>query len=248
MIVYIFNRIGAVPMQEAKLLIVDDETAILHMLKTILNREAFKHVDTATTAGKALALCKTKRYDLIFLDVMLPDRSGFEICPLLRETTNAPIFFLTARSTDLDKLSGFALGADDYITKPFNPLEVVARVKAHLRRHKGQIPNTSQSIYQYGNLYVNTFSGEVTVDGRKVELPAQVYHLLLFFCKHPNQLFSKSQLYEKVWGEEFLGEDNTVMVHIRKLREKIENTPSKPHHIITVRGLGYKFVSEGSKP
>lgn len=234
-------------MQESQLLIVDDEKAILHMLTTILNREEFKHVDTATTAGEALTLCQSKHYDLIFLDVMLPDRSGFEICPLIREKTDAPIFFLTARSTDLDKLSGFALGADDYITKPFNPLEVVARVKAHLRRHKGKIATTAQVYYQYGQIHVNTLSGEVTVRGRTVELPAQVYQLLLFFCKHPNQLFSKNQLYEKVWGEEFLGEDNTVMVHIRKLREKIEENPSKPVYIVTVRGLGYKLVSDGAQ-
>lgn len=232
-------------MKDAQLLIVDDEQAILHMLTTIFKKEEFKHIDTASTAEEALALCQTKRYDLIFLDVMLPGRSGFEICPFIRETTDATIFFLTARSTDLDKLSGFALGADDYITKPFNPLEVVARVKAHLRRHTGKISNISQTIYQYGKVHVNTLSGEVTVEERTVELPAQVYQLLLFFCKHPNQLFSKSQLYEKVWGEEFLGEDNTVMVHIRKLREKIEDNPSKPRHLITVRGLGYKFVSDG---
>lgn len=234
-------------MKDAQLLIVDDEQAILYMLTTILKKEEFKHIDTASTAEEAFALCQTKRYDLIFLDVMLPGRSGFEICPLIRETTDATIFFLTARSTDLDKLSGFALGADDYITKPFNPLEVVARVKAHLRRHTGKISNTSQTIYQYGKVHVNTLSGEVTVEERTVELPAQVYQLLLFFCKHPNQLFSKSQLYEKVWGEEFLGEDNTVMVHIRKLREKIEDNPSKPRHLITVRGLGYKFVSDGGR-
>ncbi|WP_026672967.1 response regulator transcription factor [Alkalihalobacterium bogoriense] len=234
-------------MNDSRLLIVDDEQAILHMLTTILNKEGFKQIDTTSTAEEALSLCQIKRYDLIFLDVMLPGRSGFEICPLIRETTNAPIFFLTACSTDLDKLSGFALGADDYITKPFNPLEVVARVKAHLRRHSGKLSPPSQTIYQYGQLIVNTLSAEVTVMDRKVELPAQVYQLLLFFCKHPNQLFSKSQLYEKVWGEEYLGEDNTVMVHIRKLREKIEDNPSKPVQIITVRGLGYKLVSDGGK-
>ncbi|KIL51620.1 DNA-binding response regulator [Jeotgalibacillus alimentarius] len=175
---------------------------------------------------------------------MLPDRSGFEICPLIRETTDAPIFFLTARSTDLDKLSGFALGADDYITKPFNPLEVVARVKAHLRRKAGQLSEQQPAHYQYGPLTVNTVSGTVTVSGEQVVLPAQVYQLLVFFCQHPNQLFSKNQLYERVWGEEFLGEDNTVMVHIRKLREKIEDNPSKPKLITTVRGLGYKLVSD----
>ena len=167
-------------MQEARLLIVDDEQAILHMLTTILKKEEFKHIDTATTAKEALFLCQMNRYDLIFLDVMLPDRSGFEICPLIRESTDAPIFFLTARSTDLDKLSGFALGADDYITKPFNPLEVVARVKAHLRRHTGKLSISSQSIYQFGNLHLNTLSGEVTVKGKTVELPAQVYQLFLF--------------------------------------------------------------------
>ena len=232
-------------MQDAQLLIVDDEESIIQMLTTILKREQFQYIDTACTAEDALALCQTKRYDLILLDVMLPNRSGFEICPLIRETTDAPIFFLTARSTDLDKLSGFALGADDYITKPFNPLEVVARIKAHLRRHTEKISNTSQTIYQYGQIHVNTLSAEVTVKEKKVELPAQVYQILLFFCKHPNQLFSKSQLYENVWGDECLGDDNTVMVHIRKLREKIEDNPSKPRHIITVRGLGYKFVSNG---
>lgn len=234
-------------MKDTKLLIVDDEQAILRMLTTILKKEDFQHIETATTAEEALALCQTERYDLIFLDVMLPGRSGFEICPLIRETTDATIFFLTARSTDLDKLSGFALGADDYITKPFNPLEVVARVKVHLRRHKSKISNASKTIYRLGKIHINTLSGEVTVKGITVILPAQVYQLLLFFCKHPNQLFSKSQLYEKVWGEESLSEDNTVMVHIRKLREKIEDNPSKPLHIITVRGLGYKFVSNGSK-
>lgn len=232
-------------MLETQLLIVDDEKEILHMLSTILKREKFKNIDTACTAEEALDLCQTKRYDLILLDVMLPKRSGFEIFPFIRETTDAPIFFLTARTTDLDKLSGFALGADDYITKPFNPLEVVARIKAHLRRHTEKTSHIQQTLYQYGRISLNTFTGEVIVNGKTVELPAQVYHLLLFFCKHPNQLFSKSQLYEKVWNEEFLGEDNTVMVHIRKLREYIEDNPSEPQHLITVRGLGYKFVSDG---
>lgn len=232
-------------MQNAQLLIVDDEKAILRMLEKILRRESFKYIDTAGSAEEALVLCQSKRYDLILLDVMLPNQSGFEICPHIRETTDAPIFFLTARSTDLDKLSGFALGADDYITKPFNPLEVVARIKAHLRRQTSQATHIVPKSYDYDHIHVNTFSGEVKVHGKIVDLPAQVYQLLLFFCKHPKQLFSKSQLYEQVWGEEFLGEDNTVMVHIRKLREKIEDNPSKPVHIITVRGLGYKFVPHG---
>ncbi|WP_166240270.1 response regulator transcription factor [Paenibacillus turpanensis] len=232
-------------MQDAQLLLIDDEQAILHMLTAILRKEHFTSIDTATTAEQALALCRTKRYDLIFLDVMLPDRNGFEICPFIRETTDAPIFFLTARSSDLDKLSGFALGADDYITKPFNPLEVVARVKAHLRRHTASTNHSNQAVYQFGHIQLDPASGEVAVRGKPVVLPAMVYQLLLFFCKHPNQLFSKSQLYEKVWGDLYFGEDNTVMVHIRKLREKIEEDPSNPQFIVTVRGLGYKFVPQG---
>lgn len=233
-------------MHEPHLLIVDDEPAILHMLTTILTKEGFRSIDTAESAEEALALSKQTAYDLILLDVMLPERSGFDICPLIRETTDASIFFLTARSSDLDKLSGFAVGADDYITKPFNPLEVAARVKAHLRRRSGKNPvQAQQTVYSAGPLYINTQSAEVKIDGKPVDLPAQVYQLLLFFCRHPNQLFSKSQLYENVWGEEFLGEDNTVMVHIRKLREKIEQDPSSPKLIVTVRGLGYKFVPAG---
>lgn len=235
-------------MQDSKLLLVDDEKAILQMLTTILKREKFYHIDTASSAEEALALCRKNTYDLILLDVMLPDRSGFEICPLIRETTDAPIFFLTARSTDLDKLSGFALGADDYITKPFNPLEVAARIKAHLRRHIGNQSAPIQAIFDFGRIKINSTSGEVLIEGVKTELPAQVYQLLLFLCKHPNQLFSKSQIYEHVWGEEGFGEDNTVMVHIRKLREKIEIDPSNPCHIVTIRGLGYKFVPEGCNP
>ena len=165
--------------------------------------------------------------------------------PTHSTATDAPIFFLTARTSDLDKLSGFALGADDYITKPFNPLEVVARVKAHLRRHAMKSNNDAE--LEFPNLHIQLKAGVVTVHGAVIELPAQVYQLLVFFCQHPNQLFSKAQLYESVWGDDFLGEDNTVMVHIRKLREKIEIEPSNPKWIVTARGLGYKFVPTGGE-
>lgn len=230
-------------MHNTKLLIVDDEQTILQMLATILNREGFNKIDMAKTAEEALLLCQSNQYDLILLDVMLPNQSGYDICPLIRQTTDAPIFFLTARSSDLDKLSGFAVGADDYITKPFNPLEVVARIKAHLRRHTSK--RSTKTNYKFGSLSINVNLGEVKINGEIVDLPAQVYQLLVFFCKNPNQLFSKGQLYEKVWGEAYFGEDNTVMVHIRKLREKIEKDPSNPKWIITVRGLGYKFTPPG---
>lgn len=227
-------------MEQGKILLVDDEIAILTMLKTILTKEGFTKIDTAITAEEALSYCKQQSYDLILLDVMLPGQSGFDICPQIRQLTNAPIFFVTARTSDLDKLSGFALGGDDYITKPFNPLEVVARIKAQLRRIKTQ-PEVSTTL-QFPQLMIHTASGDVYFQGKAVELSAQVYQLLLFFAKHPNQLFTKSQLYENVWQDAYLGEDNTVMVHIRKLRQKIEDNPSNPERIVTVRGLGYKFV------
>ncbi|MBM7699763.1 response regulator transcription factor [Kurthia huakuii] len=227
-------------MEYGKLLLVDDELAILTMLQTILIKEGFTKIDTATTAEVALHYCGQQSYDLILLDVMLPGQSGFDICPQIRRLTNAPIFFVTARTSDLDKLSGFALGGDDYITKPFNPLEVVARIKAQLRRL--QLPTEMQTTLQFPNLTIYTTSGEVYFKGEAIELSAQVYQLLLFFAKHPNQLFTKSQLYENVWQDAYLGEDNTVMVHIRKLRQKIECDPSNPKRIVTVRGLGYKFM------
>ncbi|WP_010289498.1 response regulator transcription factor [Kurthia massiliensis] len=227
-------------MTQQKLLLVDDEMAILTMLETILHKEGFTHIDTATSAEMALTQCQNQTYDLILLDVMLPGQSGFDICPQLRQLTDAPIFFVTARSSDLDKLSGFALGGDDYITKPFNPLEVVARIKAQLRRIQKVTP--IQTTLTFPSLTIQMTSGEVYFKNKRIELPAQVYQLLLFFCQHPNQLFTKAQLYEQVWQEAYLGEDNTVMVHIRKLRQKIEDDPSHPTRIITVRGLGYKFV------
>lgn len=232
-------------MYTAKILIVEDEVAISTMLKTILMKEGFRNIDTVYNATDALVKCQHHTYELILLDVMLPDRSGFDICPQIRELTDAPIFFLTARTSDLDKLSGFALGADDYISKPFNPLEVVARVKAHLRRHATKPKNDVE--LSFPDLHIQLNAGVVTVHGEVVDLPAQVYQLLVFFCQHPNQLFSKAQLYERVWGDEFLGVDNTVMVHIRKLREKIEVDPSNPKWIMTARGLGYKFVPNGGE-
>ncbi|WP_121641004.1 response regulator transcription factor [Virgibacillus sp. Bac330] len=233
-------------MQHSPLLIVDDEQAILQMLQTILSKEGFTHIDVTKTAEGAIQLCKSKQYDVILLDVMLPGEDGFDVCPKIRAISDATIFFLTARTSDLDKLSGFAVGADDYITKPFNPLEVVARIKAYLRRKQGRTAHRQKTYYDDGNIRINTLSAEVMLKGKKVTLPAQVYQLLLFFCQHPNQVFSKSQLYEQVWGEEYLGEDNTVMVHIRKLREQIEKNPSMPYYVITVRGLGYKFIPNGT--
>ncbi|MEY8348551.1 response regulator transcription factor [Bacillus cereus] len=233
-------------MYHANILLIDDETAILQLLTTILQKEGFSHITTATSAEEALLLVEQKHFDLMLLDVMLPGQSGFDICPIIRQKTDCPIFFLTAKSSDLDKVSGFLYGADDYITKPFNPLEVVARMKAQLRRHMKQTPQPiKEYTLSFGRVQIDKHAAELQVDGEIVECSAQLFQLLLFFCEHPNYVFSKEEIYEKVWGAPaYNGDDNTVMVHIRKLREKIELDPSSPKYIKTIRGLGYKFVAK----
>ena len=210
--------------QEARILLVDDEEAILHMLKTVLQKEGFVHIDTCTRAEQALRMVEERQYDLLILDVMLPDKNGFELCSAVRQRTKAPIFFLTAKGTDFDKLSGFAHGADDYITKPFHPLEVVARMKAHLRRTLGgPAPAPEAKIYDFGRFQVNAEAAELTVNNEQVDCPAQVFSLLVFFCQNPNRVFTKEQIYDHVWKDEYgLFDENTVMVHIHKLRQRIE--------------------------
>ncbi|GGI44925.1 DNA-binding response regulator [Paenibacillus marchantiophytorum] len=240
-------------MNDARILLVDDEQSILELLQTVLRKEGFLHLDTAKTGEMAVAACEAQKYDLIVLDVMLPGRSGIEVCPFIKQTTDAPILFLTARSSDLDKLTGFVIGGDDYITKPFNPLEVVARIRAQLRRYYGlkglaaekrsEVPGQrSANVFDYGRFKLDELAGELVVEGQAVSCPALVFQLLLYLCKNPNRIFSKSELYEKVWGEEALSDDNTVMVHIHRARERIEADPSNPKYLINVRGLGYKLV------
>lgn len=238
-------------MSQPQILLVDDEKAILKLLQTVLAKEGFTEVNSVGNAEEAIEACRSKPYDLIILDVMLPGKSGFEAAPFIRELTNAPILFLTARSTDLDKLTGFAIGGDDYIVKPFNPLEVIARLKVHLRRSAGlSAPLSSkrlgtQEIYDFGYFIVDGTAKELTVNGNAVDCPAQVFQLLLFLCRHPNRVFPKDELYERVWGESAINDDSTVMVHIHRIRERIERNPAKPEFLLTVRGLGYKLVRRG---
>lgn len=237
-------------MNSAKILIVDDEKAIVQMLEFVLRKEGFEHIYTADNAEDGMQLLLEYGADIILLDVMLPDRTGFELGPQIRAQSDAHLIYLTARTTDLDRLTGFAVGGDDYVTKPFNPLEIAARIKARLRR--GIAETTVQSAvtpnadprqrYDFGGFVLDERAGELLVGGRNVPCPAQAYQLLLFLCRNPNIVFSKAQLYESVWGFDGLGDDNTVMVHVRKIRERIEPDPSSPRYLLTVRGLGYKLV------
>ncbi|MFJ7995149.1 response regulator transcription factor [Peribacillus frigoritolerans] len=228
-------------LEDHKILIVDDDQHILDLLTVVFEKEGFQNILKANTGAETLLKTIHENPHIILLDVMLPDIDGFTLCSKIRSDTDVPILFLTAKTTDLDKLQGFSFGGDDYITKPFNPLEVVARVKAQLRRST-QIPSphSRKMVYDYGYFKIDPNTGRLIVDGVRIECPTQEMKLLLYFCEHPNQILSKHQIYKDVWGE-FYGGDSTVMVHVRRLREKIEKDPSRPKWIKTIRGLGYIF-------
>lgn len=230
-------------MESAKILVVDDEIGLLKLLEITLRKENFNHIETASTGKGALQRIKEKGYDIILLDIMLPDISGFELCTEIRKNTNTPIIFISARSTDFDKLTGLGIGGDDYITKPFNPLEVVARVKVILRRQKMYESSQQQdTLYDYGYFIFNPESATLTVNNQPVECTAKELELLHFFCKNPNRIFTTAQLYEFVWGQDVFGEEKTVTIHISKLRKKLGDDTRKPKIIVNLRGIGYKFI------
>jgi len=230
-------------MDQAKILVVDDEIGIVKLLEITLEKENFNNVEKATTGKEALQLIKYNTFDIILLDIMLPDITGFELCTEIRKHTNTPIIFISARSTDFDKLTGLGIGADDYITKPFNPLEVIARIKAILRRQKMyESLEQRQKIYDYGYFMFNRDSATLTVQNNMVECTAKELELLHFFCKNPNRIFTTVQLYEFVWGNDVFGEEKTVTIHIAKLRKKLGDDTRKPRIIVNLRGIGYKFL------
>lgn len=231
-------------MEQAKILVVDDEQAIGDMVDIILRKEGFSDIDVCATYKEAEEFVSKKLYDLHILDIMLPDGTGLELAQKIRHVSAAPIFFLTAKSSDADKLRGFMHGADDYITKPFNPLELAARVKVQTSRY---MATTEKQLdpYDFGHFRFDPTAAELIVNGETVTLPGKQFHLLELFCNHPGQVLSKEQLYEKVWGEDSFIDDNTIMVHIRRLREKIEVDPSRPEFLKTVRGIGYKLQAKG---
>ncbi|MCH3965173.1 MAG: response regulator transcription factor [Clostridium sp.] len=232
-----------------RILLVDDELGIIKMLKTILHKEGYTNIDSASTGKETMTKIMKNTYDLIVLDVMLPDIDGFKLCQKIRQHTFMPILFLTARTGDLDKLTGLGIGGDDYITKPFNPLEVAARINVQFRRMKQYRQNSmKQEIYHFGTVTVNKKEAKLLVDNREISCPAKEFELLLFLVEHPNQVFTAGQLYENVWGYESMGDEQTVKVHINRLRKKVEPDLKNPSYIINIRGIGYKFsFSEGGQ-
>ena len=223
------------------ILICDDDRDIVSALEIYLKGEGYRTL-AAYNGAEALEVAAKEEVHLILMDVMMPAMDGIHATVKLRETCNVPIILLTAKSEDTDKILGLNIGADDYITKPFNPLEVIARVKSQLRRYTtlgGQSVGTD--LLTVGGISMDDKAKQVTVDGESVTLTPIEYNILKLFLSHPGQVFSSAQIYEQVWNDAALSSDNTVMVHIRHLREKIEITPAEPRYLKVVWGLGYKL-------
>jgi len=229
-----------------RVLIADDEKEIRDLLKTYLKRECYE-VDVAVDGEDALRLFEQNHYHLVILDVMMPKIDGIEVCRRMRNHTNVPILMLTAKDLEGDKILGLSIGADDYITKPFSVNEVLARIKAMLRRFLvlgSESRSDEQSLIQFKGLTIDLKTYTVTAGGQEISLTAKEFELLKFFASNPGQVFTKTQLFRNAWSDQYIEDDNTVMVHIRRLRKKIEPDPSDPQFIQTVWGIGYKFVGE----
>jgi two-component system OmpR family response regulator len=229
-----------------KILVVDDDKNMLDVLKYNLLKEGYA-VATAEDGIKALELARRDKPDLIILDIMLPGLDGLEVCRILRKEMAVPILMLTAKIEEIDKVVGLEVGADDYVTKPFSIRELLARIRAMLRRsiwtpQPADYPEEEVFVsLKAGGLEIDTTGHRISRDGLTLSLTPKEFDLLSFLVQHRGQVFSRERLIEKVWGYDYEGTDRTVDVHVRSLRQKIEDDPEKPKHLLTVHGLGYKF-------
>ena len=226
--------------ERQRILVVDDDPTISDVVTRYLQSDGYD-VDVAFDGEEALEHARAFYPDLVVLDLMLPKLDGLEVCRLLRSQGSVPIIMLTAKGDEMDRLVGLNLGADDYIAKPFSPRELVARVKAVLRR-SASIPGIDEDSLRIDGLYINPRTRQVSVGGLDVDLTAKEFDLLRFLAMHPRQVFSREQLLNDVWDYLYAGDTSTVTVHIRRLREKIEADPTRPRYILTVWGVGYKFM------
>lgn len=224
-----------------KVLVVDDEKLIVKGIKFSLEQDDMV-VTPAYDGEEALELARNNDFDMILLDIMLPGLSGFEVCQAIRDFSDVPIIMLTAKGGDMDKILGLEYGADDYITKPFNILEVKARIKAIMRRNQKKVPSMEQpkKIVE-GDLTIELDSREVTIAGTEINLTAKEFNILTLLLLHPNKVYSRDDLLKAVWGSDSLGDGRTVDVHVRRLREKVEENPGEPKYIQTKWGVGYYF-------
>lgn len=228
-------------MGKERILIVDDEKEIRDLIEIYLKNEGYE-VEKAGTGLEAVKLVEEKKIDLIILDIMMPVVNGIDACIKIREQYNTPIIMLSAKVEDIDKILGLSVGADDYLTKPFNPLELIARVKAQLRRFtKLNTAHTSNQILEEGTLKMNLETGKVYKGNEEINLTPTEFSILKLLWLNKGVVFKIETIYERVWEQEYFDNNNTVMVHIRKLREKIEENPRIPDYIFTVWGVGYKF-------
>ena len=227
------------------ILVCDDDKEIVDAIEIYLQQEGYQ-IYKAYDGEQAIKVLKEMNIQLLIIDIMMPRLDGIHATLKIREFSSVPIIFLSAKSEDTDKILGLNMGADDYITKPFNPLELVARVKSNLRRYTqlGSLNVENNALYQVGGLCMNDDTKEVTVDGEPVKLTPIEYNILFLLVKNQGKVFSIDQIYENIWNEEAIGADNTVAVHIRHIREKIEINPREPKYLKVVWGVGYKIEKQ----
>lgn len=229
----------------ANILVCDDDKEIVDAIEIYLKNEGYT-IFKAYDGQEAISILKSEDIHLLIMDIMMPKLDGIHATLKIREYSSIPIIILSAKSEDTDKILGLNVGADDYVTKPFNPLELIARVKSNLRRYTklGSLPIESQSLYRIGGLCINDETKEVTVDDEPVRLTPIEYSILLLLVKNCGKVFSIDQIYESIWNEAAIGADNTVAVHIRHIREKIEINPKEPRYLKVVWGVGYKVEKQ----
>jgi len=228
-------------MSQETILVVEDEKEIAELIRDYIEQEGFKTM-VAYDGEQGLELFKKANPSLVILDIMLPKLDGFELCRVIRSSSSIPILILSAKKSDMDKVLGLGLGADDYVTKPFSPSELVARVRAQLRRYTVlSKPQEVTEIIKFGELEIDAKGYNVFLKGEKLDLSAKEFEILNYLALHPQQVFTREQIFDHIWGYNEYGDINTVTVHIRKIREKIEKNPSSPQFIKTVWGVGYKF-------
>lgn len=223
-----------------KVLVVDDEKELALILKDFLEAEGIQ-TEVAFNGAETRKSLEEFQPNLVVLDIMLPDDDGMEICRTIRSHSDIPIIMLSAKGADIDKILSLGLGADEYLTKPFSPLVVVAHVKALLRRYRNDTMAKPSHIIDFEGFYMDSKKHEVRVKDKSLDLVSKEFEILWFLASHPSQVFSKEDLYNEIWGSEEFGEISTITVHVRKIREKIEENPSKPEFIKTIWGVGYKF-------
>jgi two-component system response regulator RegX3 len=226
----------------ARILLVEDESSLVETVRYALEREGFS-VDVARDGRIALDRFHEAEPDLVILDLMLPAVSGLDVCRRIRESSTVPIIMVTAKDSEADKVAGLELGADDYVTKPFSVRELVSRVRAHLRRSQmSTAPAANGSLLHGGPVQMDVDRHEVLIDGETVSFPPKEFELLETFLRSPGRLLTRELLIQRIWGDDYVGDTKTLDVHVKRLRQKIEHDPHEPRWLITVRGLGYKFV------